>query len=159
MEETCHLSNGKKNKKKNRTFEKKKILTSDRFSTIGNIKVVSPWLIWDVLYRAAAIFIISAGHLCFRWSLHSQAQASCTSPTKQTLREESSTRPKNKQKKKTKFSNSRNYFNTNRVSTVNLLGLLVIPDCSPGPCTRTRAGSQPSVTGTRNGLLGTGAES
>lgn len=30
-----------------------------------------------------------------------------------------------------------------------------MPLLSPGPWTRTRAGSQPSVTGTRNGLLGT----
>lgn len=45
------------------------------------------------------------------------------------------------------------------VSTVNLLGLLVVPLWMPGPCTLTLVGSQPSITGTRKGLLGTGLPS
>lgn len=45
------------------------------------------------------------------------------------------------------------------VSTVKWLAVPTRPLSRPGPCARTRVGSQPSVTPTRNGLLGTATSS
>lgn len=45
------------------------------------------------------------------------------------------------------------------VSTVKWLAVPTRPPSRPGPCARTRVGSQPSATPTRNGLLGTGTSS
>lgn len=45
------------------------------------------------------------------------------------------------------------------VSTVKWLAVPTRPPSRPGPCARTRVGSQPSATPTRNGLLGTATSS
>lgn len=48
--------------------------TCDRLSSIGDVEVVGARLIRDVLNTAAAVFIISAGHLGLGWTLHGQTQ-------------------------------------------------------------------------------------
>ena len=57
------------------------ILTCDWLASIRDVQVVGAWLVRDILDRAAAIFVINAGHLCLGGSLHCQAQTSCACPT------------------------------------------------------------------------------
>ena len=121
-------------------------------AAVSDVKAVGAGLVGDVLNRAAAILVVHAGHLGLRGAFDSQAQApraSSPSPNRQLVI------PRLLTPTVAPVSVALAHL----VSTVNLLGLLVVPLWMPGPWTRTREGSQPSVTGTWKGLLGTGLPS
>lgn len=144
-------------------------------SSKSDIDIIVPGGKRDVLHAAAAIFVVLARHLGLRGSLNGQTQPS--SPCTSAGIKLGACHYRKAQICGTHSISVQSLFRSNKikipfsvpllmrmscqylVSTVNRLGLLTSPSSNPGPYARTRVGSQPSVTITLKGLLGTAMSS
>lgn len=56
-------------------------VTFDWLSSVGDVEVVSAGFVWDVIHTAAAVLVVSAGHLGLRRTLHGQTQTAGSCPS------------------------------------------------------------------------------
>lgn len=60
---------------------RKRQLTGDVFSTVGDVHVVEASSEGNVLHAAAAVFVVLARHLRLRWPLNGDAETTNTGPS------------------------------------------------------------------------------